>query len=59
MIYKCSIIVNNDGQPTTFLPATVKQLFQNGVGKLSSREYTKTSKLCDYAVILMVSCLLA
>ena len=52
MIYRCRIIVN-DGQPTTFLPATVKQLFQIGVGKLSSREYTRTSKLCDSAVIFV------
>ena len=44
-IYRCRIIVNNDGQPTIILPATVKQLFQIGVGKLSSREYTRTSKL--------------
>ena len=47
MIYRCRIIVN-DGQPTTFLPATVKQLFQIGVGKLSSREY---QELVNYVIL--------
>ena len=50
---RCNVIVNHDGKPTTVLPTEVKQLFKTGVGKLSSKEYSRSSKRCDYSVLFL------
>ena len=50
--YRCHVVVDSMGKPTNVVPSVVKQLFKHDVGKLSSREYTRSAKIFDFAIFL-------
>ena len=51
---RCRVVVDNMGMPIGAVPSIVKQLFKHDVGKLSSREYTRSNKIFDFAVFLFL-----
>ena len=48
---RCRVTVNDNGVASTITPSIVKQLCMSKVGTITSREYTRSQKINDFAVL--------